>query len=260
MMSDFTEWRPELEVLARAALRQAKHAVSREYLARFLQSIEASVEAYYSRSKDVGAPRKAHDAMRRLWQSLNDPDPSIRLIRSRTQALPLSARTWVLKRAALHWPCLVGGDYSEAAFDRWILSAEATDLVEVLKVLVSEGGRLMIARPDRPTSLHFEPMIMGVIRGMGEGFGKGGRPSLSARDELVMHLAIDWMQATGEPPQRGRRDCDGFSGLVHRIFDVLEVVNVQGPDEVPDHNGAEQALRRYWAAVENRGYPPLRKT
>lgn len=241
------------------ALRQAGYRLQREALDKFSRNIGASVSVYRLRQGDIASTRQAHDALRRLWKSLEAEDAAIGVIRIRASSLPEPAKAWIQTRAARLWDHLVGGKFSNGAFDLWVKSAEGPELVSVLKTLICEGGAMIRGRDDRPAKLQFEPMIMGVIRGMGEGFGKGGRPSLSARDELVMHLAIDWTQATGQQPLRMRRDSEGFSGLVHRIFDVLEVVDVQAPDEVPDHNGAEQALRRYWAAVENRGYTPLRK-
>jgi hypothetical protein len=92
-------------------------------------------------------------------------------------------------------------------------------------------------------------MIMGVIRGSGEGLGNGGRPKPSASDELVMLLAIDWTIATGEEPRNGRGDSEGFSGLVHRIFDIIGIESSKNSYGTERSNGAEQALRRYWAAV-----------
>lgn len=242
------------------ALRQARYRLQRETLDQFSRNIGDSVSVYRLRQGNVASTRQAHDALRRLWKSLEAEDPAVGVIRIRARSLPEPAKTWLKKRAERLWNRLIGEEFSEDGFDLWVKSAEGAELVQVLKTLISEGGALVRGRTDRPAKKQFEPMIMGVIRGTGEGFGKGGRPGLSARDELVMHLAIDWTQATGQQPLRMRRDSEGFSGLVHRIFDILEGVDGSESDDIPDNNGAEQALRRYWSAVENSGYPPLRKT
>jgi len=56
---------------------------------------------------------------------------------------------------------------------------------------------------------------------------------------LVMHLALDWLHATGQQPQKGRDDKRGFGDLVHSVFDWLEVTR-------DPRQAAIYALRRYW--------------
>lgn len=248
-----------LNPFVRTALRQAGYSLRTAVIEAFVRDLEASVAAYLAHAPDEPSARKAHDALKRIWKLLHDTDPAIGMIRTRVQSLPAPAKRWLLQRGATLWERLVGGEFSGPVFEAWIKSADATELVRVLLSLVSEGGMMLDGRSDRQPKRGFEPMIMGVIRGTGEGLSEGGRPSPSARDELVMHLAIDWLQATGEPPLRGRSDKEGFSGLVYMIFDLLEIKSIRKSNSADEHNGAEQALRRYWAAVADDGYAPKRK-
>ena len=116
-----------------------------------------------------------------------------------------------------------------------------------------------MGRKDRKSKTRFEPMIMGIIRGTGEGLGQGGRPNLSARNELVMHLAIDWLNATGTMPQQGRSDKKGFAGLVHIIFDLDEIKSSRKSKSDKEPNGAEQALRRYWSAIQTQSQTSIER-
>ena len=248
-----------LDPFVRTALRQAGYSLRIEAIRAFLENIEASVAAYLAHPSDEPSARKAHDALKRIWKLLNDTDPAIGVLRTRVQSLPAPAKRWLLQRGAALWEHLAGGEFSQDAFDLWVKSANPTELVRILQSLVSEGGMMLDGRQDREPKRTFEPMIMGVIRGTGEGLSEGGRPSLSARDELVMHLAIDWLHATGERPQQGRSDKEGFAGLVYMIFDLLEIKSIRKSNSADENNGAEQALRRYWASVANDGYAPKRK-
>lgn len=248
-----------LNPFVRTALRQAGYSLRTAAIEAFVRDLEASVAAYQAHASEETSARKAHDALKRIWKLINDPDPAIGVLRTRVQSLPAPAKRWLLQRGTTLWERLVGGEFSGPVFEAWIQSADATELVRVLQSLVSEGGMMLDGRSDRQPKRGFEPMIMGVIRGTGEGLSEGGRPSPSARDELVMHLAIDWLQATGEPPLRGRSDKEGFSGLVYMIFDLLEIKSIRKSNSADENNGAEQALRRYWASVANDGYAPKRK-
>jgi hypothetical protein len=83
-------------------------------------------------------------------------------------------------------------------------------------------------------------MILGVVRGSPDASTsrllQGRRPA--DIDNLVMLLAIDWLQAAGKSPGSGRSGGKPFGELVHHVFGWLG-------KEV----GAEPALRRYWRSV-----------
>jgi len=258
-MGLFVDWKSDLEPFARNALQQAGYSTPYQPIDVFLLNIEASISAYLTRSIEDQSARKAHDRLRKLLNLVNDSDPPIGLIRKHIKSLPEPAKGWLLRRGSALWLDLVGGEFSEAVFDKWVQLSEPLELLRVLKSLVSEGGMMLDGRKDRRPKKIFEPMIMGVIRGTGKGLSDGGRPKASAHDELVMHLAIDWTNATGEQPQKKRSDSEGFSGLVHQIFNSLGVEDTQGNNNTNKVNHAEQALRRFWAAVANGGYAPVRK-
>lgn len=54
-----------------------------------------------------------------------------------------------------------------------------------------------------------------------------------------MHLAMDWLRASGETPKPGRSDGTGFGDLVHSVFQWLSLPKGSAP----------YVLRQYWAAV-----------
>jgi hypothetical protein len=248
-MNEILAWMSDIEPFARSSLQQTGYLLSDGSYDMFLKNIRASVSVYLADSVGGPSPRQAHDILRKLWKLVNEPDPPIGLIRGRVKSLKGPSKAWLLQRGSARWASLVGGVFSETIFDNWLQSAAPPELVEVIKALVSEGGMMVEGRKDRPPKRIFEPMIMGVIRGSGEGLSRGGRPKPSASDELVMHLAIDWTIATGEEPRNGRGDSEGFSGLVHRIFDILGIESSKNSYGTERSTGAEQALRRYWAAV-----------
>ena len=82
---------------------------------------------------------------------------------------------------------------------------------------------------------------MGEVRGAGTEGHRGGRPNKQRDQTLVMHLAFDWLTATGEPPKPGRSDNTGFGDLVHSVFQWLSF----------PEGSASHALRKYWAAVRS---------
>jgi hypothetical protein len=115
-------------------------------------------------------------------------------------------------------------------------------LVTALRVLTSNGARPVEGRSrggGKRSGRRLEPVIMGEVRGAGTARHRGGRPANERHQTLVMHLALNWLTAIGEPPKPGRGDNAGFGDLVHSVFQWLEL-----PDS------AANALRQYWAAVE----------
>ena len=116
-------------------------------------------------------------------------------------------------------------------------------LVMALRALTSDGARLVEGRSrggGKRSAARLEPMIMGKVRGAGPARHRGGRPTNDHHQTLVMHLALDWLTATGKPPKPGRSDNAGFGDLAHSVFQWL------GQPE----GSAPYALRQYWAAVD----------
>lgn len=249
-MYGIINWIEDIEPFARSSLRQANYSLRTETFDIFLKNIEASISYYFEIADDDQPLRKSHNALRKLWQICHGSDPPVGVIRKRVLALSGPAKDWLLQRGSARRTEFLGEEFSEAIFDKWVQTAKPSELVKVIKSLVSEGGMMLDGRKDRRAKRIFEPMIMGVVRGKGDGLSKGGRPKPSAADELVMYLAIDWAIATGKEPHNGRSDSEGFSGLVHQIFDTIGIESSKNSYGTEKSNGAEQALRRYWAAVE----------
>jgi hypothetical protein len=61
----------------------------------------------------------------------------------------------------------------------------------------------------------------------------------AAQHELVMHLALDWLHATGNAPKSRRSDSCGFGDLVYCVFQWLDISE-------DSSETAAYALRRYW--------------
>jgi len=115
-------------------------------------------------------------------------------------------------------------------------------LVTVLRVLSSDGARPVLGRSrggGKRSAPRLEPTIMSEVRGAGTIRHRGGRPTNDRHQTLVMHLATDWLNATGELPKSGRSEGTGFGELVHSVFQWLEL-----PDS------AANALRQYWGTVK----------
>ena len=94
--------------------------------------------------------------------------------------------------------------------------------------------------------LRLEPTIMGEVRGAGARHDQGGRPRNAKHPDLIMHLATDWISATGEAPKSGRSDYTGFGELVHSIFQWLDL----------PEGSAVHSLRQYWADAKERKKRP----
>jgi predicted DNA-binding transcriptional regulator AlpA len=108
--------------------------------------------------------------------------------------------------------------------------------------MTAEGGRIVRGRSregGKRSGRRLEPVIMSEVRGAGTARHRGGRPTSEQHQLLVMHLAVDWLGATSEPPERGHSDGTGFGDLVHSVFQWL-----RQPD-----GSAIYALRRYWAVA-----------
>jgi len=101
-------------------------------------------------------------------------------------------------------------------------------------VLSAEGARWVAGRSrggGKRSAPRLEPMAAR---------DRGGRPGNEGHQDLVMHLAIDWLIATDKKPRPSRTDSNGFGDLVHCVFQWLNM---------PD-GSATYALRQYWAATK----------
>lgn len=90
----------------------------------------------------------------------------------------------------------------------------------------AEGGRVVEGRSrggGKRSGKRLEPMIMGEVRGGGATRHRGGRRRDLAHQDVVMHLAMDWLTATGELPKPGRSDDTGFGDLVHSVFQLARL-------------------------------------
>jgi hypothetical protein len=245
-------------------------------LERFIGGIEASI-AHFRATPPEATFRDAHDALRALRMLAHEDDPPIGQLKARLARLPPAAREYIGRRAPTVMRRLgfdlgsPAGELPEHAFDRflrWTTTPEALHLPEplpkalaeklaalagpepvslpplvtVLRALSSDGARPVDGRSrggGNRSGRRLEPVIMGEVRGAGTARHRGGRPTNDRHQTLVMHLATDWLNATGELPKSGRSEGTGFGELVHSVFQWLEL-----PDS------AANALRQYWDIVK----------
>jgi hypothetical protein len=175
------------------------------------------------------------------------------VLRQELQKLPREAIEYMGRRARRVIPLLFSGTYGEDyAFDpperfvarllEWIDAADDGQFIEAVRTLSSEGGRGVPGRSrgaGKRSRPQLEPVIMGVARGAGTQGLRDGAPTKDALHQLVMHLALDWLHATGRSPKPGRSDNRGFGDLVHSVFQWLDVSG-------DFSETAAYALRRYW--------------
>ena len=183
-----------------------------------------------------------HDALRELWFLAHEEDPPVAVLRGRVARLPPKALSYIVSRAVHLIPRLFPGQSVDPDFVTWAANATGPDLVKALCTLTANGGRIVPGRSrggGKRSKSKLEPVIGGQVRGIAETAPSGRRPPHEDQDTLVMLLAIDWCQATGQRPAEGRSDATGFGELVHSVFDWL------------DEAGATQALRRYWGVVNS---------
>jgi hypothetical protein len=209
---------------------------------RLIRGIEASI-VHFLASAPQGAFRDAHDALRHLWEPSHDDDPPVALIRARIQALPREAIEYVDRRAPIVIARLFPAKPIVTRFREWAATADPAKLITATKVLSGEGGHIVEGRSrgaGKRSRLRLEPMITGEVRGTGTDRHRGGRPENADRRDLVIHLATDWLGATGEAPKPGRSDSTGFGDLAHSVFQWLSL----------PEGSAAYALRQYWADVK----------
>jgi len=226
-------------------LRKENPIATRAEIDRFVEAVAASVVQWRSASamRPAAPTRQVHNAMRQLWLIASAPEPAIGLLKARLRALPSEAISAMEARAQLLWPRIFGAELPPCGLNGWSKTAEAADLVRGLRLITANGAAAVAGRSrlnGRQSRPSIEPMILGVVRGSPDAslsrLLQGRRPA--GTDDLVMLLAIDWLQATGKSPGPGRSDGKPFGALVHHVFGWLD-------KEV----GAEAALRRYWRSV-----------
>jgi hypothetical protein len=240
-----------------SCLQAAQISLRAAEFQKLVQVIEDTIERFRD-AKAEGTFREARGELRKLWQLSHDDDPSVAALRARLVALPKEAIEQVGSRSRVVIPELFPGvtigdepfdppQRLAARFLEWAAAAEGTKLVTALRVLSEEGARITKGRSrggGKRSRLRLEPLILGKVRGTGTRNHTGGRPTEIRRHELVMHLALDWLLATGQEPEANRSDLGGFSSLVHRVFEWLQIDDADSAGEA-----ATYALRRYWAAV-----------
>jgi hypothetical protein len=223
---------------------------------RLVRDIEASIDHFINAPLE-GTFRGAHNALRALRKRCHLEKPPVRVLREELQKLPNLAIEYIGRRARVVIPRLFPGEtIGGSIFDppyrlatrllAWAISADDQILVKTLRILTAEGGRIVTGRSrgrGKRSRSRFEPSIMGEVRGAGTRDHKGGAPTRAALHDLVMHLALDWLPATEEPPKPGRSDRTGFGDLVHSVVQWCDL-----PGD--SHEAAVCALRGYWSAMK----------
>jgi len=268
-------------------LKKEGSPLQADQLEQFIKAIEASI-AHFRAPPPEGTFRDAHNALRSLGTLAGGADPPIGQLKARLARLPPAAQAYIGRRARIvMWRLgfdlgIPAGELPERAFDRflaWTKTPRAMQLpkpppplpkilaeklgfagtealslpplITALRALSSDGGRLVEGRSrggGRRSGPRQEHQIMGEIRGAGTTHHHGGRPTNERHQTLVMHLALDWLTAMGEPPEPGRSDGTGFGDLVYSVFQWISL-----PED-----SAAYALRKYWEVVQAlKGREPL---
>jgi hypothetical protein len=222
---------------------------------RFVRDTEDTISRFRGIEPSAGF-REAHDALRAIWALAHEDDPPVGVLRARIKALPKPAIEYIDRRSPRVIPRLFPGDpFENGAFLAWADNASGVKLVQALRILSADGAQVVAGRSrgrGKRSALRLEPVIFGEARGAGAKKRKGGRPSEEARHQLVMHLALDWVHATGQMPEPGRSGETGFGDFVHSVFQWL----LNEEDGVGE--AATYALRTYWDTVRNlKRRPPL---
>ena len=205
---------------------------------RLVQDIEITITLYQS-EKQYATDRAARDALRKVWQLAHADDPSVGLLRARVAALPERVCEYLDRRAKR----IIVRLYHEPAdqgFRTWAREAKPDKLLRVVRIISADGGLVVPGRSrgaGRRSAPRVEPIVMGVVRDGPGSKPTGGAPRLEAERWLVMNLALDWLTATGQEPDRGRDSRNGFGYLVHEIFEWIGLPQAR----------ARTALRSYWA-------------
>lgn len=219
-------------------LTKEGQSLSQDRLKQLISGIEASI-VHFRKAPPEGGPRDAHDALQQVWKLSHDDDQSPGRVRVRIQALPKEAIEYVDRRAPIVIPRLFPGEAPVGGFREWAATADPAKLIRATQVLSAQGARRVEGRSrggGKRSGSRLEPEIMGEVRGAGAVRRRGGRPRNAAHRDLVMHLGIDWLNATGNAPKPGRSDRTGFGDLIHSVFQWLNLPK----------GSAAHALRQYW--------------
>lgn len=230
--------------------------------------IETSID-HYLRTKPKEPFHEAHHALTALRRRCRLERPPVRVLRKELRELPQAAIEYMGRRARVVIPTLFPGESIEDSVsdppdrlaDRFLVWAAAADdqkLVEALSVLTSDAERIVPGRSrgsGKRSGSRPEPVILGKVRGAGSRYDRGGRPRDEREPVLVMHLAGDWLRATGEMPEKSRSDRSGFGKFVHLVFQWI-LVPIDASQEAIDaaiEDATEVAsyrLRQFWKEVE----------
>lgn len=228
--------RSDLAGLVRSCLGKNWRAASNLLAERIEASVSASINANegYVRSEDRAQLARL---IRLLTSSQAQP---IGLIRARVAALSPSNIRLIEARVSR----LAGDDTAFApiafGFQKWAKSTQPAELVRMLERILFQGGRIAPGR-NRPggkrSAPHFEASIAAMpnMQKNKEGYA-GGRPERDDLRLLISFLAVDWLQSTGLPPDKGRSDITPFGALV---FMVLRWIG--------EEDKATHSLRTYWS-------------
>jgi hypothetical protein len=203
------------------------------------------------------------------------------IIRKLLQRLPEQGMQYLDRRAIDVIPKLFRDEKADDGFKQWAKNAPDRRFVEAVWVLSSEGGTPVNRSrgPGKRSGERAEPVIMGVARGVerkpaeaadgdkliafitnpetGLVFPseipvargphqhklKEGRPGNEPLQNLIRHLAIDWVLLTEESPIAGRSDHTAFGNLVHSILQWVGI----------EYEGAVNALRQFSVSRNDRG-------
>src|SRR5581483_8398107 len=210
--------------IVRDCLRKAGLSPTKAAFEDLVNKFEATIRLFRSTEPEPSF-RQVHNALRALWQLAHDDDASPAQIRARLAKLPASALRYMEDRARHILPNLFPSSSVDDGFLAWAKTAKPRQLIDAVAVLSAHGARVVPGRSrggGKRSNRRLEPLILGEVRGASDHERKGGRPSARPRDQLVMHLALDWATATDVMPQAGRSDRTGFGDLVHAVFDWNE--------------------------------------
>jgi hypothetical protein len=205
------------------------------------ERISTSLDAYFAEADRRISTAELAREFRLLTRLILAADPMIGLIRRHIvelsdpavgqfvdRALRLSSQVPACSAVGLDLRC-------------WAKSAIATDLVQVLRLCLVEGGAMVPGRrrPNgRRSAGHFDAVVFG--RGAGMPKPKSGRPADDAEVRLIAHLAVDWMISAGVQPEGGRDGHSAFSALVHSVFSWIGI-----------EAKAIYCLRAYWRMISD---------
>jgi hypothetical protein len=221
-------------------LRKDGIELASDRLGQLICDIEESIANFLA---DAGAPSfpEARNALSRLWKLSHEDDPPIGLIRVLIRKLPAKAKEYLDQRFPFKFSNLYQDDeeiefQTFAQFEAWAGDAEPSTLVLATRVVTAKAAQIVEGR-SRGQGKRSGPKIEPII----ERVPGGGRPRNAEQQDLVMYLALDWVQHTGEMPTSGRSDHKGFGELVHSVFQWLAL----------PEGSAAYALRQYWAEVRH---------